>query len=76
MANKNVTLSIETELLNEARKVAAKRRTTVNSLFREYLKSLTNKSSDSWIDEFWLVSERIAGSSHGKKWTRGELHER
>jgi hypothetical protein len=76
MANKNVTLSIETELLNEARKVAAMRKTTVNALFREYLKGLINKSSHSWIDEFWLVSENIAGTSRGKKWSRDELHER
>jgi len=71
-----VTLSIETKLLDEARKVAAMRKTTVNALFREYLKSLINKSSDSWIDEFWLVSQSIAGNSQGKKWSRDELHER
>ena len=76
MANKNVTLSIESDLLAEARKVAAMRKTTVNALFREYLKSLISKSSDAWIDEFWVVSDSLAGDSKGKKWSRDELHER
>ena len=39
---KNITLSVEDELYEQSRVIAAQRKTTVTGLVREYLKSLSD----------------------------------
>ena len=40
---KNITLSAEEDLLENAREVARKQKSTVNALFREWLKDLVKQ---------------------------------
>jgi Arc/MetJ-type ribon-helix-helix transcriptional regulator len=46
MGAKNVTLSIDEELLHEARVVAAHRRTTVSALVRSHLRALVDQERE------------------------------
>jgi hypothetical protein len=45
MKRLNITLVVEEELLREARAVAARRRTSVNQMVREFLEDLVSRES-------------------------------
>lgn len=75
---KNVTIAIDEALLREARRIAAERSTSLNSLIREYLERLTERESRSRsarqrIAELCRHSNAEVGD---RTWTRDELHER
>ncbi len=73
----NVTLSIDEEILARARELAARRRTSVNQLIRNYLEEIVSEPSLAEVveelDHLWSES---AGDSGGRRWTREEVHER
>ena len=71
----NLTLSIEDEILHEARKYALERRTTVNQLVREYLTGLTNQEERRRVARERLKKAFREGLIElgGRKWTREEL---
>jgi replicative DNA helicase len=73
----NVTLSIDEEILERARKLASQRGTSVNQMIRDYLESLTSETSRedviAELRQSWATS---AGNSEGQRWTREEIHER
>lgn len=73
----NVTLSIDEEILIRARELAARRRTSVNQMIRDYLEEIVSERSPSEVleelDHLWSES---AGDSGGRRWTREEVHER
>ena len=73
----NVTLSIDDEIVQEARRRAEAMGTSVNQLVREYLEQLVGKK-DSKADaaEFERLSRVARGNSRGWKFNREELHER
>jgi antitoxin component of RelBE/YafQ-DinJ toxin-antitoxin module len=73
----NVTLSIDDEIIQEARRRAEAMGTSVNQLVREYLEQLVGKT-DSKADatEFERLSRAARGNSRGWKFNREELHER
>ena len=75
---KNVTLSIEEDVLSAVRKYAAERDTSVNALVREHLRSIARredraKKARQRIRELSDSSTARIGS---KSWTRDELHAR
>lgn len=73
----NVTLSVEDEVMREARSRAAAMGTSVNQLVREYLQQLAGKTDpNADADEFVRLSRAAKGNSHGWKFNREELHER
>lgn len=72
----NVTLSINDQVVAEARRIASMRGTSLNQLIRDYLQQLTRADDldeaiaglkQRWSEENY----RSAGA-----WTREELHER
>jgi antitoxin component of RelBE/YafQ-DinJ toxin-antitoxin module len=73
----NVTLSIDDEIIQEARRRAEAMGTSVNQLVREYLEQLVGKT-DAKTDaaEFERLSRAARGNSRGWKFNREELHER
>ena len=73
----NVTLSLDDEVLQTARRRAEAMGTSVNQLVREYLEQLAGKT-DPDIDaaEFERLSRMAKGDSKGWKFNREELHER
>jgi hypothetical protein len=75
---RNLTLTIEEELLRTARKLALDRNTSVNQLVREYLEQLVSEDSRQqsarrWISEFFANGAVEVGPV---TWNRDELHER
>lgn len=73
----NVTLSVDDEVIRQARRHAEALGTSVNQLVREYLEHLAGKT-DPYADaaEFERLSRLAQGNSQGWKFNREELHER
>ena len=75
---KNLTLTLDEDLLRAARKVALDRDTSVNQLVRDYLAQLVRETDQqqaalAGLDEIFRTSRFELGP---KTWTRDELHER
>jgi hypothetical protein len=71
---KNITLSADEDLIEQARLLARSQRKTLNAMFREWLTSLTEKSGD--VQEFDSLMRRLSYVSAGRKFTRDEMNER
>ena len=77
MATQNLTLSIEKEVLLEARKYALEHRTTVNQLVRDYLTNLAGLDERRRLARERLLAAMDRGIDIGPiTWTRDDLHER
>jgi hypothetical protein len=73
----NLTLSIDSRLLKEARQTARALGKSLNQLVREYLEELTARGhSRSEIEELRRLSAESGGRSAGWRFNRDELHER
>ena len=75
---KNVTLSVDEEVLSAVRKYAAERNSSVNALVREFLGAIAEredraKQARKRIRE---LSDSSEGRIGAKSWTRDELHAR
>ena len=75
---RNVTLTVDENLLREARKVALDRNTSVNQLVREFLEQLVRgqngrKQAAERLKEMFRTSGAEVGPI---TWTRDDLHER
>jgi hypothetical protein len=72
---KNITLSADEDLIEQARAVARSRRTTLNAAFREWLIQFTARPSRAReIDALMRRLKYV--SSGGRRYTRDELNER
>lgn len=73
----NVTLSIDEEVIQRARRKAEAMGTSVNQLIRDYLEQLAGKTDPAEdAREFERLSHLAQGDSQGWKFNREELHER
>jgi len=73
----NLTLSIDDDDIQKARRHAEALGTSVNQLVREYVQQLAGKrDSGSIAAEFAELSRASRGNSHGWKFNREELHDR
>jgi len=73
----NVTLSIDERLVEEARKVAKARGTSLNQMIRDELERITAAASgDDLVRELEAQWSRAEGHSGGWDWNREELHDR
>jgi len=73
----NVTLSIDDEVIQEARRRAEAMGKSVNQLVREYLEQLAGKSDiKALAEEFRELTRNAKGDSRGWKFKRDEIHER
>jgi len=75
---KNLTLTVDEELLRAARKVAIDRNTSVNSLVRDFLASLVQEADQrqaalARLDEIFRTTRVEVGR---RTWKRQDLHER
>ena len=71
---KNVTLSAEEHLIEQAREIARTQRTTLNAAFREWLRQYTAQpDAGQRYDE---VMRRLSYVRAGRKYTRDEMNER
>lgn len=75
---RNLTLTLDDELLRNARKIALERDTSVNQLVRDYLSQLIQETDRQQaalerIREIFKASRAKVGPIN---WTRDDLHER
>ena len=75
---RNLTLTMEDELLLRARKLALDRDTSVNELVRNYLTELVEQNSlrRAAITEVERIFQTTKARIGNTTWTREELHER
>ena len=75
---KNITLSVDENILAIVRRHAAERNSTVNALVREYLTGLAAHEDRAKRARVRLrqLSTQSEGRLGRKTWTREELHER
>jgi plasmid stability protein len=73
----NVTLSIDDDVIREARRRAEAMGTSVNQLVRDYLNQFVGKRDPSALaaelEQLW---EQGTGDSRGWRFNRDEIHER
>jgi predicted transcriptional regulator len=75
---KNITLSVDDEVLDAVRRYAAERNTTVNSIVRHHLEQIArnhDRRHDA-IARMRQLSETSAGRVGPKTWIRDDLYDR
>lgn len=71
---KNITLSLNEDVLSAGRSYAKKHNVSFNALIRRLLEQTVVKSSCSWVEESFKLMDKAKVNSGGKKWTREELY--
>jgi hypothetical protein len=71
---KNITLSADEQLIEQARLLAKSRHKTLNILFREWLEQFTAQSGGG--QEFDALMKRLQHVQAGRRFTRDEMNER
>ena len=71
---RNITLSADDELIRKAREKAAEEKSTLNELFRRWIRQYVERGKTG--DEIDQVMESMDYVYSGKKFTREELNER
>jgi hypothetical protein len=73
----NITLSVDDRLVEEARKLAQARGTSLNQLVRDYLEGLVRpERHESFGSELRRLTREGKGRSDKWRFNRDELHER
>lgn len=72
--NKNITLSADEALIQEARRRAASANTTLNALFREWLAQYVAREDAAAA--YVALMERLSHVDAGRKFSREEMNER
>jgi hypothetical protein len=71
---KNITLSADEQLIEQAREAARAQHTTLNAAFREWLEQYSGRRR--WLRDFDELLERTKYVKVDRKYTREELNER
>jgi hypothetical protein len=72
---KNITLSADENLIEQARKAAAERHTTLNAAFREWLEQYAGRQR--WLEEYDALMQRTRKYVNvDRKYSRDEMNER
>jgi len=74
----NLTITIDEQVLKEARMRALEEGVSINALLREYLEQYTgvNEHYQQVTQEVLNIAQQSTAGSNGKRWTRDELYER
>jgi len=71
---KNITLSADHELIDQARLVARAQKKSLNEAFREWLVQFTQRSGST--QEYDALMKRLRNVRAGRRFTRDEMNER
>jgi hypothetical protein len=71
--NRNITLSAEERLIQQARERAAREKSTLNEQFRLWLEKYANAGSST---DYQGLMQRLSYAKSGRKFDRDELNER
>jgi sugar phosphate isomerase/epimerase len=77
MANRNLTVQLDDDVIRRAKVLAAKRGTSVSALVAGELERLV--ADDERYEDAWRRAQRAlaeAAPRGGRRWQRDELHER
>lgn len=74
----NLTITVDPDVLKQARLRALEQGTSVNALLREFLENYTgvHRERDDAVRDLLALSARATSRRGGRSWTRDELHER
>lgn len=72
----NITLSVEDELLKQAREVARKQGTSLNDMIRSYLQTVVGaRSGNALVEELDRLWDEHPGHSGGAPFDRADAYE-
>jgi hypothetical protein len=71
---RNITLSADEHLIEQARWLAKSRHKTLNVMFREWLAEITAQTGG--LQEFEALMKRLMHVQAGRRFTRDEMNER
>lgn len=71
---KNITLSIDDDLLQMGREYAGKHNISFNVMVRKLIEQTVKAPPDKWLDDTFLLMDKLDVSSEGESWTREDLH--
>lgn len=71
---KNITLSIDNDILKTGREYARRHNISFNVMVRQLIEQTVKTSSGKWLDDTWLLMDKLNVSSESETWTRDELH--
>jgi hypothetical protein len=71
---KNITLSADEDLIEQARLVARTRRTTLNAAFRQWLEQFTSREGSA--RDVDALMDRLGHVRAGRRFGRKEMNER
>jgi hypothetical protein len=71
---KNITLTADEHLIEQARSLAKSQHKTLNTLFREWLQQLTSQHGET--QTYDSLMQRLGHIRAGRRFTRDEMNER
>jgi hypothetical protein len=71
---KNVTLSADENLIEQARLIAKSQHKTLNAAFREWLEQYTARAGN--VQEYDALMRQLRHVKAGRRFTRDEMNER
>jgi hypothetical protein len=71
---KNITLSADEELIDQARRIAQAQHKTLNQAFREWLESYARPNNA--LEQYEALMKDLKYVRAGRKFTREEMNER
>ena len=71
---KNVTLSIEENILQAGREYARVNNMSFNVLVRKLIEQTVIQEKKQWLDDTFSLMDKLNISSKSQKWTREELY--
>ena len=72
---KNITISIDSRLLEAGREYTKKHNISLNALIRRLLAQTVLPSSRDWLDECFSLMDEAKANSQGLKWKREDLYD-
>jgi hypothetical protein len=71
---KNITLSIDDDILKRGREYARSHNVSFNSLVRKLIEQTVKKTTINWVDDMFDYIDKNISSSQGITWKREELY--
>lgn len=70
----NLTISLNEKLIQQSRLYAEENHTSLNDFIRALLTKTVQKNNKTWLKECFMLMDKADGNSHGKTWSREDLH--
>lgn len=71
---KNITLSIDDDVLQAGRDYARSHNISFNVLVRKLIEQTVVSKNNRWLDDTFILMDKADASSEDRKWSREELY--